>query len=94
VCEYDAAAAGQNVIVEVIQGIPQSYISAYSSKFPANFVPVSGVGDIARSFHVSIGNGKNNEGLVAAQGTTIVAVVATGTPATLSQIEAFVSSLL
>lgn len=93
-CEYNAAAAGQNVIVEVIQNIPSSYISAYSSKFPANFVPVSGLGDIARSFKVSITGGKTNEGVVAAQGTTIVAIVATGTPATLSQIESLVSSLL
>jgi|HubBroStandDraft_1064217.scaffolds.fasta_scaffold58060_2 hypothetical protein len=94
VCEYLAAAAGENVIVEVIQNIPSSYISAYSSKFPAAFKSVSGLGDIARSFSASIGGGKTDEGVVAAQGTTIVAVVATGTPASLSQIESLVSSLL
>jgi hypothetical protein len=92
VCEYSAVA--ENVIVEVIQNIPSSYISAYSSKFPANFKTVSGLGDEARSFVTSLGGGKTNEGVVAAQGTTIVAVVATDTPATLSQIESLVSSLL
>jgi hypothetical protein len=94
VCEYPAEASGVNVIIEVIQNIPSSYISAYSSKFPTNFKPVSGLGDEARSFVTSIGNGKTNEGVVAAQGTTIVAVVATGTPATLSQVESLVGSLL
>ena len=93
-CEYNAAAAGQNVIVEVIQNIPSSYISEYSSKFPANFKTVSGLGDVARSFQTTITGGKTNEGVVAAQGTTIVAVVATGTPASLSQMKSLVSSLL
>jgi hypothetical protein len=55
---------------------------------------VSGLGDEARSFQTTITGGKTNEGVVAAQGTTIVAVVATGTPASLSQIESFVGSLL
>jgi hypothetical protein len=94
VCEYTGGASGVNVIIEVIQNIPSSYISAYSSKFPANFKVVSGLGDEARSFQTTITGGKTNEGVVAAQGTTIVAVVATGTPASLSQIESLVGSLL
>jgi hypothetical protein len=94
VCEYVGGTSGVNVIIEVIQGIPSSYISAYSSKFPTNFKTVSGLGDEARSFQTTITGGKTNEGVVAAQGTTIVAVVATGTPATLSQIESLVGSLL
>ena len=42
----------------------------------------------------TVGGGKTNEGVVAAQGTTIVAVVATDTPATLTQVESLVGSLL
>ncbi len=94
VCEYVGGTSGQNVIIEVIQNIPSSYISAYSSKFPANFKTVSGLGDVARSFQTTITGGKTNEGVVAAQGTTIVAVIATGTPASLSQVESLVGSLL
>jgi hypothetical protein len=82
------------VIIEVIQNIPSSYISAYSSRFPKTFTPVSGLGDEARSFETTLSGGKTDLGVVAAQGTTIVAVVALGTPASLSQIESLVSSLL
>jgi hypothetical protein len=92
VCEYHATTA--NVIIEVIMNIPGSYISAYSSHFPAGFQTVPGVGDQARSFHQTLGGGKDNEGVVATKGTTLVAVDATDTPATLGQIESLVSSLL
>ena len=92
VCEYHATT--ENVIIEVIQNIPSSYISAYSSHFPAGFKTVSGVGDQARSFDQALGGGKDNEGVVATQGTTLVVVDATDTPATISQIESLVSSLL
>jgi hypothetical protein len=92
VCEYNAVA--ENVIIEVIVNIPSSYISAYSSHFPTGFTPVSGVGDQARSFHQVLTGGKDNEGVVATKGTTLVVVDATATPATLSQIEALVNSLL
>jgi hypothetical protein len=92
VCEYHATT--ENVIIEVIQNIPSSYISAYSSHFPAGFKTVSGVGDQARSFDQALSGGKDNEGVVATQGTTLVVVDATDTPATISQIESLVSSLL
>ena len=92
VCEYHATT--ENVIIEVIQNIPSSYISAYSSHFPAGFKTVSGVGDQARSFDQALGGGKDNEGVVATKGTTLVVVDATDTPATLSQIESLVNSLL
>ncbi len=92
VCEYHATT--ENVIIEVIANIPGSYISAYSSHFPAGFKTVSGVGDQARSFDQALGGGKDNEGVVATKGTTLVVVDATDTPATLSQIESLVSSLL
>jgi hypothetical protein len=92
VCEYHATT--ENVIIEVIVNIPASYISAYSSHFPAGFKSVSGVGDQARSFDQALGGGKDNEGVVATKGTTLVVVDATDTPATLSQIESLVSSLL
>ena len=92
VCDYHATP--ENVIITVLQNIPASYISKYSANFPVSYKPVSGVGDEARSFVVSLGGGKDNEGVVAAKGTTVVAAVATATPATLSQLEALVNSLL
>jgi hypothetical protein len=92
VCEYSAVAT--NVIIEVIQNIPSSYIAEYSSKFPANFKPVSGLGDEARSFETTITGGHTDIGVVAAQGTTIAVVVATDTPATLTQVESLVRTLL
>ena len=58
------------------------------------FKPVSGDGDEARSFVQALGGGRDNEGLVAVKGSTVVAIVATYTPATLSQLEALVNSLL
>lgn len=92
VCDYHAST--YNVIITVLQNIPSSYISNFSNKFPVTFKPVSGVGDEARSFSESLGAGRNNEGLVAAKGSTVVAIIATYTPATLSQLEALVNSLL
>jgi hypothetical protein len=91
-CEYKGTT--DNVIITVLQNIPSSYISAFSQHFPVAFKTVSGVGDVARSFFQSLGAGRNNEGLVAAKGSTVVAIVATYTPATLSQLEALVNSLL
>ena len=92
VCEYRGTT--DNVLITELLNIPSSYISNFSNKFPVAFKPVSGVGDEARSFTEALGGGKNNEGLVAAKGSTVVAIVATATPATLSQIEALVNSLL
>jgi hypothetical protein len=91
-CEYHTTT--ENVIISILTGIPASYISKFSAQFPVAFKPVSGVGDEARSFSEALGGGKNNEGLVAAKGSTVVALVATATPATLSQIESLVNSLL
>jgi hypothetical protein len=94
VCDYHLAAANENVIIEVIVNIAGSYISAFSSHFPVGFAPVSGVGDQARSFHQALGDGKDNEGVVATKGSTLVVIDATATPATLSQIESYINSLL
>jgi hypothetical protein len=91
-CDYHGTA--DNVIISILTGIPASYISQFSNQFPVKYQPVSGVGDEARSFVQALGGGKNNEGLVAAKGSTVVAIVATYTPATLSQIESLVNSLL
>jgi hypothetical protein len=91
-CDYHAAS--YNVIITVLQNVSASDISQFSQHFPVAFKPVSGVGDEARSFFESLGAGRNNEGLVAAKGSTVVAIVATYTPATLSQLEALVNSLL
>ena len=91
-CDYHGTT--DNVIISILQNIPASYISKFSNQFPVTFKPVSGVGDEARSFSEALGNGKTNEGLVAAKGSTVVAIVATATPATLSQIESLVNSLL
>lgn len=91
-CDYHTTS--ENVIISILTGIPASYISKFSDQFPVTFTPVSGVGDEARSFSVALGGGKNNEGLVAAKGSTVVALVATATPATLSQVKSLVNSLL
>jgi hypothetical protein len=91
VCEYHAQT--YNVIIVRITKISPSYISQFSTQFPVAFTTVSGVGDQARAFSVPLGGGKDNEGLVATKGTTLVAITATATPATLVQIEALVNQL-
>jgi hypothetical protein len=92
VCDYHGTSL--NVIIEVITNLDPSYIAKFSTQFPVAFKTVTGVGDQARSLSVSLGNGKDNEGVVATKGTTLVAIVATATPATLAQIEALVNQLL
>jgi hypothetical protein len=92
VCDYSGA--GLNVIIEVIANIDPSSISLFSGKFPVTYASVSGVGDQARSFLQSLNGGKDNEGVVATKGTTLVAITATATPASLAQLEALVSQLL
>ena len=92
VCDYHAST--YNVIIERLTKISPSFITQFSSNFPVAFTTVAGVGDQARAFSVSLGGGKDNEGVVATKGTTLVAIVATATPATLAQIEALVNQLL
>jgi hypothetical protein len=91
-CDYSGA--GLNVIIEVISNIDPSSITLFSSKFPVAYVSVSGVGDQARSFSQPLNGGKDNEGVVATKGSTLVSITATATPASLAQIEALVSQLL
>jgi hypothetical protein len=91
-CEYHAQS--YNVIMELITNINPSYIAQFSAHFPAAYASVPGVGDQARSFSVSFGSGKVNEGLVATKGSTLVAIVVTAAPTSLSQIEALVNQLL
>jgi hypothetical protein len=91
-CEYHAQS--YNVIIERITNIDPSYIAQFSVHFPAAYASVAGVGDQARSFSVSIGSGKVNEGVVATKGSTLVAIVVTAAPTSLAQIEALVSQLL
>jgi hypothetical protein len=57
------------------------------------YTSVSGVGDQARSFSQSLGGGKDNEGVVATKGSSLVDITATATPASLAQIEALVNLL-
>jgi hypothetical protein len=92
VCEYRGQTL--NVIIELLRNISPSYITQFSTRFPVAFGRVSGVGDQARSFSVSLGGGKDNEGVVATKGSTLVDVTATDTPASLRQIESLVSQLL
>jgi hypothetical protein len=92
VCDYHTAS--ENVIIVVITNISASYMSQFSAHFPGGYKTVSGLGDQARSFYQTLGGGKNNEGVVAAKGSTIVAITATATPASLTQIEALVNQLL
>jgi hypothetical protein len=87
------ASAKCNVLIELIANISPSYIAQFSGKFPVGFKSVSGVGDEARSFSQALGGGKDNEGVVATKGSTIVAIVATDPPASLTQIEALVNQL-
>lgn len=82
------------MIIERLTNISPSYISQFSTNFPVPFTTVSGVGDQARSFSAPIGGGKDNEGVVATKGMTLVAIIATATPATLAQVEALVKQLL
>jgi hypothetical protein len=92
VCNYHAST--YNVIIERIENVDPSYISKFSDKFPVPYKAVRGVGDQARTFSVSIGGGRDNEGVVATKGRTLVAITATGTPSTLAQLEALASELL
>jgi hypothetical protein len=82
------------VIIELIRNIDPASIALFSSKFPVAYASVSGVGDQARSFSQPLNGGKDNEGVVATKGTTLVAITATATPASLAQLEALVSQLL
>ena len=83
-CDYSGT--GLNVIIEVISNIDPTSITLFSGKFPVAYASVSGVGDQARSFSQQLNGGKDNEGVVATKGSTIVSIIATGTPASLSQI--------
>jgi hypothetical protein len=91
-CEYRGQS--QNVIIELIRNISPSYITRFSTRFPVRFTNVSGLGDQARSFSTPLGGGKDNEGVVATKGSTLVGIVATATPASLSQLESLVRQLL
>lgn len=92
VCEYHATS--YNVIIVIITGITPAVIDKYSSEFPVPYSSVAGVGDQARAFSVPLGGGKDNEGVVATKGSTLVDVTATATPASLAQVEALVRQLL
>lgn len=92
VCNYHATTL--NVIIEVPRKISPSFISKFSVHFPVPYESVSGVGDQARSFTAPIGGGRDNEGVVATKGSTLVAIVATATPASLAQVESLVNQLL
>jgi hypothetical protein len=91
-CDYHGPAF--NVIIELISNISPSYIAQFSGHFPVPYATVSGVGDQARSFSQSLGGGKDNEGVVATKGSTLVAIDATATPASLMEIESLVNQLL
>jgi hypothetical protein len=91
-CEYHGATA--NVLIQLISNISPTSISLFSAKFPVPFKNVSGVGDQARSFSQPLGAGKDNEGVVATKGMSLVAITATDTPASLKQVEALVNQLL
>lgn len=91
-CDYRGAAS--NVLIELIMNVSPSIITQFSSRFPVPAAVVSGVGDQARSFTQPLGGGKDNEGVVATRGSTLVLIIATATPASLAQVEALVNQLL
>ena len=78
VCNYHTAS--ENVIIEVLANINPSLISQFSAHFLGTVKPVSGVGDQATSFYDPLNNGKDNEGVVATKGSTLVSIDATATP--------------
>jgi hypothetical protein len=90
-CDYHGT--GLNVIVEEITNVDPSYLGKFTAKFPVAPVAVPGLGDQADSFKQALNGGKDNEGVVATKGSTIVDITATGTPATLTQLETLVGSL-
>ncbi len=92
VCEYHATT--ENVIIILITNISPSYMAQFSAHFPVAYQSVPGVGDQARAFSQSLGGGTDNEGVVATKGSTLVSIDATATPASLSQLESLVNSLL
>ncbi len=91
-CDYRGTAS--NVIIELISGIDPSAIGQFSAKFPVPYATVAGVGDQARSFRQDLNGGKDNEGVVATKGSSLVEITATATPASLAQVEALVNQLL
>ncbi len=91
-CDYRGTAS--NVLIELIANISPSAISLFTARFPVPPVNVSGVGDQARSFSQPLNGGKDNEGVVATKGTALVMIIATATPASLTQVETLVSQLL
>lgn len=91
-CDYHGTS--DNVIIERITNISPSYIAQFSAHFPGGYKTVSGVGDQARSFVQQLGGGKDNEGVVAVKGSTLVSIDATDTPASLAQLESLVNQLL
>lgn len=92
ICNYNGT--GDHVIVEVLMNINPSFITQFGEHFIGTVASVPGLGDQAKSFYDPLGGGKDNEGVVATKGQTLVSIAATDTPATLSQVEALVSSLL
>jgi hypothetical protein len=92
VCDYHGSAF--NVIIERITNLDPTFITKFTSQFPVPAKSVAGVGDQAFSFSVALGGGKDNEGVVATKGSTLVDVTATATPASLTQVEALVTQLL
>jgi hypothetical protein len=97
VCNY--LTPSFDVLVEVFVNITPAFIARGEQQINAHtssvtFSPVSGVGDTAYSYHYSLGAAGTAEGVLAVKGTTFVAVSATRTPASLSQVEALVNQLL
>jgi hypothetical protein len=91
-CEYHAST--YNVIIILVSGVSPAIINKFSDRFPVAYKNVPGVGDQARSFYVTLGGGKDNEGVVATKGSRLVSITATATPATLAQVAALASQLL
>ncbi len=91
-CDYRGTSS--NVLIQLISNIDPSAIGQFSAKFPVPYAAVAGVGDQARSFRQDLNGGKNNEGVVATKGSSLVEITATATPATLAQVEALVNQLL
>jgi hypothetical protein len=97
VCNY--LSSSLDVLISMVSNISSSYVAQQeqavtSRSATVKFTSVSGVGDQAVSYDYTFSGSFTAEGVLATKGSNFVAVSATRTPATLSQVEALVNQLL
>jgi hypothetical protein len=83
----------------MVSNISSSYVAQQeqavtSRSATVKFTSVSGVGDQAVTYDYTFSGSFTAEGVLATKGSNFVAISATRTPATLSQVETLVNQLL